>query len=70
MPLDPYDQREADARDEDLRQRRAENADEAFNERRQLRKPDVAERAMRNVMAVLGIDPRRPPDDLTNESGG
>lgn len=33
---DPYSQRESDAADEDLRQRLAEEADEAFNERRQL----------------------------------
>lgn len=32
----PYDQREADWQTEDLRQRRADEADEAFNERRQL----------------------------------
>lgn len=32
----PYDQLEADWRDEDLRQRRADEADEAFNEARQL----------------------------------
>ena len=32
----PYDQREADWRDEDLRQRRADEAEEAENERRQL----------------------------------
>lgn len=34
MRLEPYDQREAAAADEDLRQRRADEADEAFNERR------------------------------------
>lgn len=36
MPLDPYDQREAEAADEDLRQRRADEAEEFANDVRQL----------------------------------
>lgn len=46
----PYDQAEADGAAEDLRQARADQADEDFNERRQLGKLDAL------FLAVTGKD--------------